>query len=106
MVDLNEGMEPFPEVETPELDLGPTIYGFTTVHERVFVTWYEQRQDGDPDDYLFVSEPKAIELPEHQAQQVHDLLNHQNDKLQSLLQTFVEGDGTDDAQAYAETVNP
>lgn len=103
MVDLNEGMEqePLPELSQEDAEmfgLVPPSYSFTLVHERVFVTWYEHRQEGDGDDYQFIAEPKAIELPEHQAQQVHDLLNHQNDKLQSLLQTFVEGDGTPDCE--------
>ena len=63
------------------------------VNERVFVTWFEQSEAGDGDDYQFLSEPKHIELTPAQAEQFNDLFNHQMDKMSALLETFVKGSG-------------
>lgn len=89
-MDLNEGVKPV-EAQTDEELFGilEPHFGFSMVHDRVFVTWYENRREGDDDSFQFVSEPKAIELRADQAAMVQDLLNHQNDKLQALLQSFV-----------------
>lgn len=99
-MDLNEGVLPTAEeaIEQGVLSrddaelfglIDPT-YGFSMVHDRVFVTWFEQRHDGmDSDDYVFVSEPKAIELTPEEVEQFNDLWNSQMDQMQALLQGFV-----------------
>lgn len=62
-------------------------FGFTFVHDRVFVTWFERHKD---DDFQFFADPKAIELEPIQADQFRSLLNHHNDQMQALLEGFVE----------------
>ena len=91
-MDLNEGVDA-PSLDLPELTLVPQVYGFAMVHDRVFVTWFETNQT---DDYQFLAEPKAVELEGEQLQMFHDLLNHQNDKMQALLASFIEGDSLAD----------
>jgi len=84
-MDLNEGVEPVPEKE--ELVQPEPIFGFSLVHDRVFVTWFEHNAQ---DDYSFVAEPRAIELTPEEAEQFNDLLNQQTDQMQALLQGFAE----------------
>lgn len=110
MVDLNEGMEPHLDPEVSEaLDdlilggdnrvvvgeeflpidpLGPS-YSWVTLHERVFITWFENKASTD-EEFSFLSEPKAIELSTEEAETFNDLLNHQLDQLQAVMQGFIE----------------
>ena len=64
-------------------------YGFSLVHDRVFVTWFDAKPTADQE-YLFVSEPMSIELNEEEANDFHALLNAQMDQLQGLLEGFVK----------------
>ena len=82
-----EGSNADPFEADRQLVASPPSYGFSMVHDRVFVTWFNERLE---DEYLFVSEPAAIELSPEEAQQFHDLFNQQMDKMQALLQGFVE----------------
>lgn len=90
--------------ETPELLETPfeaagiePSFSFTTVHDRVFVTWFEHRQGKD--DFQFVSDPMAIELTAEEAAEFNDFWNKQMDDTQAMLQGIVEnrkGDGLPD----------
>lgn len=64
-------------------------YGFSLVHDRVFVTWFDAKPVPDQE-YQFVSEPMSIELTEEEANDFHGLLNAQMDQLQALLEGFVK----------------
>ena len=90
---LEELVQPAQPEDTPaEEPLAPLepSFSFTMVHERVFVTWFEQRvSPPDSDLYVFESEPKAIELTPEQAEQFNDLWTAQMDQMQALLQGFV-----------------
>lgn len=63
-----------------------TTYGVAIVAERVFVTWFETPAG---DEFNFLTDQKYIELTPEQAQDYHDLSNHQHDQLQALFEGFV-----------------
>lgn len=65
-------------------------YGFSLVHDRVFVTWFDA-VPVDDNEYQFVSEPMSLELTEDEARDFHDLMNAQMDQMQALLEGFVQG---------------
>lgn len=101
--EVNIPIDPFEPIEenlhgiSHELSAMPISYGYTLVHDRVFVTWFDHSPvQTDHDEFSFLAEPKYAELPADQAQEVIDLMNHQMDQMQALLQTFIEGDGTVD----------
>ena len=77
--------------ELGDLMLSPTqpIYGYSQVHERVFVTWFESRDTED--EFLFVADPMAIELTPEEAKDFNDLFNQQMDQMQALLEGIVQG---------------
>jgi len=80
-------------------------YGFSLVHDRVFVTWFDAKPTTDQE-YLFVSEPMSIELNEEEAKDFHDLLNAQMDQLQGLLEGFVKNrEGVPDCNDPDQPVN-
>lgn len=83
-----EGSAADPFEDDRQLITAEPSYGFSLVHDRVFVTWYDERLDGD--EFAFVSEPAAIELSPEEAKDFHDLFNQQMDQLQALLAGFVE----------------
>lgn len=79
-----------PLEELGDLMLSPTqpIYGYSQVHERVFVTWFESRNTED--EFLFVADPMAIELTAEEAKDFNDLFMQQMDQMQALLEGFVQ----------------
>ena len=79
-----------PLEELGNLILSPSqpIYGFSQVHERVFVTWFESRNTED--EFLFVADPMAIELTAEEAKDFNDLFMQQMDQMQALLEGFVQ----------------
>ena len=79
-----------PLEELGNLILSPSqpIYGFSQVHERVFVTWFESRNTED--EFLFVADPMAIELTAEEAKDFNDLFMQHMDQMQALLEGFVQ----------------
>lgn len=95
----DDPFEPMEEMllTLPLISAAPISYGYTLVHDRVFVTWFDTTPTQTAhDEFSFLAEPKYVELPADQAQEVIDLMNHQMDQMQALLQTFIEGDGIPD----------